>query len=73
VEGRVLPVGDARHDLGLDVGLDVLPGLAFLGRLRGEELAEVAWLDLGDDVALGDGVEVVGDLWCVSGFCAIEP
>lgn len=41
-----IPVGDARHDLGLDVGLDGWPGFAFLGCLGGEDLAQVAGFDL---------------------------
>ena len=63
--GGGLPVGDARHYLGLDVGLDRLPVLAFLRCGGGEDLAQVARFDFGDDVALGDGVEVVDD-WLVS-------
>jgi hypothetical protein len=38
-----LPVRDAWHDLGFDVGLDGGPGLAFLRGRGGEEIAEVAW------------------------------
>jgi hypothetical protein len=38
-----LPVRDAWHDFGFDVGLDDGPGLAFLRGRGGEEIAEVAW------------------------------
>jgi hypothetical protein len=59
-------VGDARHDLGLDVLLDGGPRLAVLGRLGGQQLAQVAGLDRRDDVAGGEGVKVGDDwrVWC---------
>lgn len=65
-EARAGPVGDAREDLGLDVGVDGGPWLRVEGRVRGEEGTEVAWFDGGDDAAVGDGVVVFGD-WEVVG------
>lgn len=56
------PVGDAGHDLGFNVLLDVGPRLAVLGGLAGQQLAQVAGLDGRDDIAGGEGVEV-GDDW----------
>ena len=61
-EGKELPVGDARHDLGLNILLDSGPRFAVLGRLGGQQLAQVARLDRRDDVAGVEGVEV-GDDW----------
>lgn len=65
-EARAGPVGDAREDLGLDVGVDGGPWLRVEGRVGGEEGTEVAWFDGGDDAAVGDGVVVFGD-WEVVG------
>ncbi len=57
---------DPGHYLGFDVFLDRSPLLAMLGRAGGEELAQVARRDIGDDSAGIDCVIVVDDLDVVS-------
>lgn len=54
-------MGDARHDLGLNVGLDGLPFLTFLRSFGRQDLAQVARFDFGDHIALSDGVKVFDD------------
>ena len=60
-EARAGPVGDARHDFGVNVGGDGVKGLWFGRGGLGEERTEVAWLDIGDDATVGDAFVVVGD------------
>jgi hypothetical protein len=54
-------MGDAGHDLGVNVGRDGVKGLWFGRGSVGEERTEVAWLNLGDDATVGDAFVVVGD------------
>jgi hypothetical protein len=54
-------MSDSRHDLCLNVGLDGLPFLAFLRSFRWQDLAQVAWFDFGDNIALTDVVKVLRD------------
>ena len=50
------------HDLVLDVLHDVLPLLGLLRRLPGDQLLEVARLDVGRDAAVVDVLHVVHDV-----------
>ena len=50
------------HDLVLDVPHDVLPLLGLLRRLPGDQLLEVARLDVGRDAAVVDVLHVVHDV-----------
>lgn len=54
-------MSDTRHDLLLDILLDILPLLALLGGLAREYLAQIPRLDGGDNLPLGDVVIVVYD------------
>lgn len=48
-----------RHDLGVDVRHDGVPGLRLDGRLWGQELAQVPGLDAGRDAALRQTLHVL--------------
>lgn len=61
-----LPVRHARHDLALDISLDVLPWLPVLGCLTWEELAEVTGLHIRNNTTVTDGVVVLDDLSGIS-------
>ncbi len=56
---------DAGHDLGLNILLDIGPWLAFNGGLAWQQLPQVAWLNLGDDIPLTEVVIVVDDYFAL--------
>ena len=60
-EARVLPVGEAGQDEGVEVGEDVAEGLGLLGWGGGELRGDVAGLDLGHDGTVGEVGAVVGE------------
>lgn len=59
---RDIPVGQAGHDLGLDILLDIRPFLTHFGRAIGKQLLEISGFDGGEHTAVLDSV-VVLDYW----------
>lgn len=55
------PVRKSRHYLAFDIFLYVLPFLAILGRARGQQLGEIARLDIGEGTTIFDGIVIFDD------------
>ena len=54
-------MGEAGLDFGIDIFLDLCP-VFWLGRgVLGDQWAQVAWVNGGEDSTLGDGIEVIDD------------
>ncbi len=55
----MVPVGESRDDLALNVLLNFLPLLSLLRWAGREKLAEIAWLDGRDDSSVGESVVII--------------
>jgi hypothetical protein len=54
-------MGEARFNFGIDIFLDLRPVFWLGRRVLGDQWAEVARVNGGENSALGDGVEVIDD------------